>query len=502
MNDKGFDGERLRSLTLQKCDGTIEEDGTNELCDLLSESSEARELYWQIIAVHCQLDWELGGPSAVDAPIAVRASDDRFSSNYRVGAKLFLAACVLVAASTAFWLYVGRHPAALDDQLHVKVETRDAPVLGTVAALGTDAKWTFGRSAERDSNEIRQGDTIWLEKGAVELKLVGNSVAKLESPLIASLQSADRLRLLKGMIKVDSVDSMQGLTIETDLAEVVELGTTYSVKASDDSTDIVVFDGSVALNPSAEDDRGTSIEHFHSGEAVRVGVDKSLSRIVSVQQSSVLASRRNKTMLPVISAVADDNSRHDFYNFYEIVPGGMEEDAEAFVDRRHQWNGIKEPMPSYLVGGDYVKTFNDDKVTKELQIQLELARPCSLYVLLDNRVAAPDWLKASFDDTGDDIGVDEHLKHLPNRKQIVVGFGKSIDRTHSIWRREVLQPGRITLGPNGSLKDSSHQGQDSPSNMYGIVAVAHSASESFQLAQVDRPVLISHRRLISIFDLQ
>ena len=66
--------------------------------------------------------------------------------------------------------------------------------------------------------------------------------------------------------------------------------------------------------------------------------------------------------------------------YYEIVPGGMREDAVAFVDRDYQWNGVDaKGIPSYLVGGDYVKTFNDDKVAQNLVITVTLdARRCSI----------------------------------------------------------------------------------------------------------------------------
>ena len=62
-------------------------------------------------------------------------------------------------------------------------------------------------------------------------------------------------------------------------------------------------------------------------------------------------------------------------------------------------------MPAYLVGGDYVKTFNNDKFSK-IEVYVTLVRPAYLYVLFDKRGVPPKWLRDEFEFTGDDIGVD------------------------------------------------------------------------------------------------
>jgi len=88
--------------------------------------------------------------------------------------------------------------------------------------------------------------------------------------------------------------------------------------------------------------------------------------------------------------------------------GGMKEDAKAFVDRpEHEWNGLKTSgMPAYLMGGDYIRMFNNDKVTSEIEVFVSLAIPARLYVLFDDRVPAPPWLRENFRDTGNGLGLD------------------------------------------------------------------------------------------------
>ena len=147
----------------------------------------------------------------------------------------------------------------------------------------------------------------------------------------------------------------------------------------------------------------------------------------------------------------------------------MREDAKAFVDREsHEWNGVTTAgMPRYLLGGDYVKTFNNDKVNNDIEIRVTLGRPAKLYILFDDRIPAPPWLRENFRNTGDHIGVDEGpfyskgvwcAEHQPG-----VGPGVSIDNTSSIWVREVNSPGTVILGAT--------EAPISGINMYGIVAV-------------------------------
>jgi hypothetical protein len=153
------------------------------------------------------------------------------------------------------------------------------------------------------------------------------------------------------------------------------------------------------------------------------------------------------------------------------VHGGMREDATAFVDRvAHEWNGLDAAgMPSFLLGGDYVKTFNNDKYSRDLELFVTIDHPCWLYVLIDDRVAPPAWLKRKFQDTGFDVGLDVGPFHrvedrvLVDDRQPGVGPGVLVDETFSIWKCEFDKPQVVHLG--------SIEADHRYVNMYGIVAV-------------------------------
>jgi hypothetical protein len=164
--------------------------------------------------------------------------------------------------------------------------------------------------------------------------------------------------------------------------------------------------------------------------------------------------------------------------YYEIVAGGMSEDAVAFVDRVHEWNGVDAlGMPSYLLGGDYVKTFNDDKVNEDLRITVSLERPATLYLLVDDRFENTSWLAEHFEDTGDNIGLDEGINFPQDPRRVARRAGVSIDEIHSIWKSREVVDGTLSIGPFSVSSKASGRGTKAKLNMFGIVAVALPAVE-------------------------
>jgi hypothetical protein len=170
----------------------------------------------------------------------------------------------------------------------------------------------------------------------------------------------------------------------------------------------------------------------------------------------------------VILDVSDNIRDSRFKKFYEIVPAGLREEALAFVEwSQHEWNGADEKgIPGYLIGADYVKTFDIDKLRDDVEISLTLGRPARVFVFFDNRVDPPEWLRDSFRNTGDVIGLDagpitrNGTRYLFHHGE---GPGKSIEAVFSVWERPVLEPGVVRIGPNSATSDLS--------SMYGIAAV-------------------------------
>jgi hypothetical protein len=157
--------------------------------------------------------------------------------------------------------------------------------------------------------------------------------------------------------------------------------------------------------------------------------------------------------------------------YYRVIPGGFREDCRAYVDRLHEWNGVDERgLPPFLVGGDYVMTFNDDKILTEIEIAVSLGQPTALYVIIDDRAPRPKWLTRDFVDTNWDIGSDEGYEDRVI--DVGVGPGEDIEHVCSVWRRDVPVPSTVVLG---GLTDEKPEKPPIPMtklgrSMYGIVA--------------------------------
>ena len=174
----------------------------------------------------------------------------------------------------------------------------------------------------------------------------------------------------------------------------------------------------------------------------------------------------------LIRSVGDNLHASETAKYYRVVSGGFAEDCRAFVDRPYEWNGIDESgLPEELLGGDYIMSFNDDKI-RRVEIEIDLAQPSVLYVLFDDRVPTPDWLSNDYTDTGMDVGMDEAnaTRRIIRSVTLVsgVGPGDSIDHVFSVWRRELSVPSKVRLGTIREelvevVPDSIHE------SMYGVV---------------------------------
>lgn len=170
----------------------------------------------------------------------------------------------------------------------------------------------------------------------------------------------------------------------------------------------------------------------------------------------------------------------EFQNPYTV--GKFVEDVPAMVDRAHQWNGGTDAgLPSYLVGGEYIMSGNDNRDNAAYRLDITVSEPVMVYLLVDNRLTdatagdPPEggadlaswtlmtWLAADgfapmlngLNRTGDpsipdEVGVDEAGDG--------VGPGVSIQNWSSVYARSV---------PAGTFTIREFNGGGI--NMYGVV---------------------------------
>jgi ferric-dicitrate binding protein FerR (iron transport regulator) len=364
-------------------------------------------------------------------------------------------------------------------------------VLGMMICVGAAAWWLGTQGSHIEATKLMAGaatahdalqfpivKSLKIDSHAAKLSLDRIGTVTVDGPADFRLVGPMRARLNRGRIKVRiTEESGHGFVVETPDGEVTDLGTEFGLDVVDGKqSGVVVFRGSVDLRIAQNRSPNmTPAERLVCGEGVtfaRGGPTVRIPCLTTGHNTTFLFSgnKRPRNLHPVIVDVSDNLSSSETKRFYEIVPGGLREDALAYVDRpEHQWNGVtREGILKYLIGADYVKTFSGDKERKDREIRVTLSRPAELYVFFDTDLKPPDWLRTGFRKTNKTIGMD--LGPWPEIKrpvQAAKGPGNSIDHVFTIWERTVKSPGVVTLGPNGA-----HKASKPFPYMYGIAAVA------------------------------
>lgn len=350
-------------------------------------------------------------------------------------------------------------------------ETRSGePAFARVIALST-MQWSPDSKVFNEWTFVSPGDVVKFDKGQLSLFLSTGAEVLIEGPADVTFASMEKLIARQGKIAARVGPDAVGFSIETPHLNVIDRGTAFGLSVDANSRSaVVVYDGIVDLDILGGEDRAR--RRLEKGEGLSVDQKGGLNRITSVESAEFLepphANRSAAGPGLVIESVNDNIRSLETAKYFRIVPRGFREDCIAYVDRDHEWNGLDSAgLPPFLLGGDYVMTFNDDKIVTDFEMAVTLNQPANLYVLLDDRVPAPEWLKRDFVDTHWDVGSDEGFAdRIIDRS---VGAGQSIDHVCSVWRRTIAEPGCVTLGALTQEK-SSTPALVVERSMYGVVA--------------------------------
>ncbi|HOW73282.1 MAG TPA: hypothetical protein PKY77_22005 [Phycisphaerae bacterium] len=453
----------LQTLIDGLLDGLLSEEEIQQLEAFLRGCPGAQVYFRRYCQLHINLDTGTRVQRAVDA-----------FRNRRVGTAQPAPVGVTVCSGQRLWAWAARCGRAFFQS--PQVAWASCAVIVGLVGVGLYFR-VFNGALQQEAGQVStvrssERDMIHVRLDTEETRTVGlgdKGQVIVEGPADLELIGTSRGRLQRGRVKINKTDG-GGFVLETPRGVVTDLSTEFGVDVAHDlATEVIVFDGSVEL---AAGGKPGSVRLVR-GEGVVVGAAGELDRVMSIVTYGDRLFRRasapDEEEVPLITEVRDNIRVSESKQFYEIVAGGLGEDAFCYVDRpEDDWNGVdKRGMPAYLIGADYVKTFCGDQVRQDLKISVTLSRPAKLYVFMDDRVAPPDWLRTGFVDTGDNIGRDNgKMSPLSGMKDYVrdLGAGNSIDHRHSIWMRVVDQAGVVDLGPIWGAVDETA--------MYGIAAVA------------------------------
>jgi hypothetical protein len=331
-----------------------------------------------------------------------------------------------------------------------------------------------------------------LLEGEISFEYDRGIFISLSAPATYEFSSPMSGRLLRGQFKARVEKGGVGFAVQTPRARVVDFGTEFGINVNDlGSTDVVVFRGEVEVQyDSKGGERLAVLQKLRMGQGIRVDEVGTASRLVAITNSSFpgSVSSRVQDRPLIISAVRDNIRRPGNWSFYEIVHAGLQEDVLAFVDREfHQWNGVDASgMPSYLIGADFVRMFNDDKVDHSFEMYVTIDSPAILFVFFDDRLEPPEWLRENFENTGHKIGMDVgpfiegNLVFTADRFDTGIGSGASVDNVLSIWQRYVPVPTTLRLGAT-----------ETPStdiNMYSLAAIPLEDAEEIHHGSAGPPL--------------
>lgn len=479
--------ELRRSISL-RLDGALPAEDVRKLEEELLNNEESRLIFLNCMSVHAELCNAAAGREYVESlvsPCSTTVSDSSSNlappTSYVPSKTRWLAfSWLALAASLLVGVGLWQGSDLLRPDLAYGGEKQEPhtselslPILAAINPAGADCNWHTEEVKRSDVASYRAGDVFRVTKGKLALTYEHGTKVVLHSPAAFQLLTDMKAKMIVGRLTATVPKAGNGFSVITPQATVVDLGTEFGVEVGNDgATDVLVFKGEVDVD-FHEDRAGQSrVQRLQMGEGVRLDAIGTRSRIVSINGLSYSDRAPDEHAQPaIITEVRDNIARKSLLSYYEIVPGGLKEDALAYVDRiAHEYNGITAAgMPEYLVGADYVKMFNSDKRNPEITIDITLAAPARLFVLLDKRLEPPQWLTDGFEETREDIGVDEgpYKSDEPgwhNKGPTGVGPGESVENKLSIWVKEVNEPGVVRLGP-AAVDD-----EEGDSNMYGIAA--------------------------------
>lgn len=470
---------RLTRLVL---DGIATEEERVELSNLSQAHPQLVLAVADELLIDALLNWQSGNiaehvPQLNDVVVSDQSVTNPSQQSSRNIRTWVVAASMLLVVGLSAWKYSALQ--TVDAVLADIIEQREVAWNKECTALGPNNTVSLGYLSS--------------SSGEYTLQFRDGSCVRIDGPASLEIKSKMLVRLDQGQATANVPKGSEGFTITSALVDVIDQGTQFGISVGKGRADVVVFDGKVELQ-SRVGDKG-NLTPLNQGDSVQIDQLGAISRLADVRRDDKGRwwTDKRDSVKQVIARVSDNIHSGDggkTFACYQTTVEGLQEDVLAYSDNpHHQWNGLTaRGLPAFLRGADYIKTFNDYRYIEDFQMKIELAQPANLYIFLDDRVEAPEWLKANFEDTGVDIGLDEgpwmlraeelllnEVERENLRKADVnktaKGGGNSIDNLFSVWRRRCVDGGTVSLGHAGDLGYDRLGISGKPGRaMYGIAA--------------------------------
>jgi ferric-dicitrate binding protein FerR (iron transport regulator) len=457
-------------------DQTLSVDDLKQLESILTEHPHARQTLVDLLALDSALQsdhcFAMESVAPYEATVSLAESADAShgsSQRSSIGFSPRAIATLILAMAASLVVWIGwsslsnlSEPAATHAVWLEVLEVNDLQL------SSASAPWNAGQRLQLSDLKI--------DAGEVDVKLDSGVTLSLEGPFHAAFENSGAMQLYHGRMSAEVAEQGKGFTVRTATSEVVDLGTRFGISAkADGETDVVVFEGEVKVrrkNNQAKPEQWTTLK---SGEAVRVAKQKELQRLARVRLSKNKKIWSSQTSSPsgLVVDVEDNATEPEFLNYLGVVPQGMGVDSQPYSDRPNvRWQPlVGEQFPTQLESIDLVRTFLADRGDRDLEIRIQVSRPCFVYVLIDDRHTPPLWLEREFRKTNLRVRVGPWPANLV--KDIPADSDGRTFIPCAVWKCHVDRAGDFVLG-SPVVKGSKGQNL-----MYGI-AVAPAESQPLQ----------------------
>ncbi|MBN2215974.1 MAG: FecR domain-containing protein [Pirellulales bacterium] len=321
-----------------------------------------------------------------------------------------------------------------------------------------DCVGSLGNGRERLSAgiELGRGQRLTLQSGLIEIEFANGARSILEAPTAFEVRDGNAGFLQMGRLAATVPPTARGFTIETPLATVVDLGTDFGVfVGTNGAAEAHVFVGQVDVATKTMPENPLPLKkRLHKGEALRVYTPEGpevAARIDTMSASSDEfvrnlpaaliektsprsgADRSGERLIAAVDrrgGVADSRMPIGIFHT-DTAPlssddSGLRDGVLLYSDRMYPVATIGNA----LVGAEYVRTFNSDKIDKEHSYNVTLTTKrdkALLMVLIDDRIGnnkrenmqlAVDRITSSFAlpgefvDTGFDVRIDDDRENM------------------------------------------------------------------------------------------
>jgi len=226
----------LKALLTKLCDDQISEAEQNRLAEILADE-EAQVFYMQWMELH--VDLMAHGQSLYTEELLSTTEPGRDRSSINI--------------HTIAWTLLSLAAVFLFALFSLSAFDRTKPVEMGVAKIVVEEDLVWDSDAPIKADVVSTG-TLSLRSGSAELLMNCGARMLMEGPAAIEILDAKAIKLVSGKVSLDVPDSGVGFRVLTASADVVDLGTTFSVSVDDSGSTQVHVDAGVVVARSQQDD--------------------------------------------------------------------------------------------------------------------------------------------------------------------------------------------------------------------------------------------------------